>query len=174
MEANDDARRATYTLLQQVLDPTQKDSLRAMAAAAADGAQVLLDDGDLVPVGKGLSIALDAKTGPVDPGLTLASKGRMLEQMSPDITVKPFLPALLSSFYSQDTTGAYPMFHLSDAIAEVNRATPGQPGSYVQKDYQVLLSNVAGFLLDQKRGLSRFITIVRERCGTDTGPDCPK
>ncbi len=163
LEADDNARRATYTLLQQVLDPAQKDALRAMVAAAADGTQVLLDDADLVPLGKGLSLALDPDKGPVDPVLTLTAKGRALEKKSQDIVIQPFLPALLGNFYTIGPDGAYPMFRISDAIAEVNRATPGQPGSFVREDYRVLLDNVANFLSDQERGLSRFITIIRNR-----------
>lgn len=173
LDAQDDARRKTAVLLQQLLDENNQAGLRGMAVATVDATQLLLDDMDLVPVGRGLAAALDVDKGPVDPGLTLLRRSRELA------SDKTLLLHVLANLYTQhDVAGAYPvypMFRIADAIAEVDRATPGQPGPYTPDDYRALLGETAHFLKDQDRGLTRFIDIVQHRCVSGSpDPSCPK
>ena len=85
------------------------------------------------------------------------------------------LIAVLKGMVRADAQGTYPLFHIADAISEVNRATPGQGGDLLPQDYQALLQISGQFLIDQRRGMQRFIDIVRSRClpGSSSGY-CPK
>jgi hypothetical protein len=163
VDADSAARDKLYALLRELLDEKDAAGLRALTAAAADGAQLLLDDGDLVPIGRALSGGLDPVRGPVDPALELARRGHDIEQASKEIEKKPVLVSVLRNLYTPDGTGLYPMYRLSDAIGEVNRARPGQGGAFAAEDYTALLKAVGAFLIDQQRGMTRFIEIVQGR-----------
>jgi hypothetical protein len=45
----------------------------------------------------------------------------------------------------------------------VDRARPGQGGTFTAEDYTTLLTAVGAFLIDQQRGMTRFIEIVQGR-----------
>lgn len=159
------ARAQTYLLLRQTLDDKNPGARAALMVAAVDAVQLLLDEPDLVPVGRGLSRLVDPQTGPALTGVTLLRRGRELERMSSLVAMpKQVLVRLLRSLYQLDTAGVHPMFRLSDAIAEVNRARPGLSGDYTAADYQAVLQNTGKFLIDEQRGLLRFIQIVQSRC----------
>lgn len=174
LSTQDEARHKTYALMQQVLDETNLPLMRALGAGAGDLVQLVPDDADLVPLGRALSGALDPQAGPVDPVLVLAKRGRDLEIQN-DIPGRPVLIAVLKGMVRADAQGTYPLFHIADAISEVNRATPGQGGDLLPQDYQALLQITGQFLIDQRRGMQRFIDIVRSRClpGSSSGY-CPK
>lgn len=163
VDADGPARDKLYALLRELLDEGDSAGQRALLAAAADGAQLLLDDGDLIPIGRALSGGLDPVRGPVDPGLELAKRGHDIEQASREIEKKPVLVSVLRNLYTPDGTGLYPMYRLSDAIGEVDRAKPGQGGTFAAEDYTALLKTVGAFLIDQQRGMTRFIEIVQGR-----------
>ena len=176
LDDNDAVRARTYALLRQALDDQNIGARAALLVAAVDGVQLLLDDPDLVAVGRGLSRIVDPATGPALVGVTLLRRGHELEQQSSLVaTPKQVLVRLLGSLYKADATGRHPMFQLTDAIAEVNRAHPGTAGDYAADDYRDILANTGKFLIDQQRGLLRFIQIVQSRClpgATEAG--CPQ
>lgn len=168
-----DARVATYALLQQLLSPDKGSAnLRSMAIAATDAVQLLLDDRDLVPIGKALAAALDPDQGPTDPALILAQRGRDLEAQSSMVRPedRPVLMRVVNNLFTIPTEstalgGVYPLYRLSDILGEILRETPGQGGDFSSADYRAVLSQLGLFLRDEQRGLPRFIEIVRQRTG---------
>lgn len=178
LNENQYARNSTYGLLQQLLDPEKIANRDAIAVAALDAVQLLLDEPDLLPIGRGIASALVPETGPALTGITLMRRGRELEQKS-DLVPQPkqTLLRLLQKLYEPDASGVYPMFKLSDAIGEVNRAhssTKLATGDFTSEDYRAVLKTTGEFLVEQQRGLLRFLNIVQSRClEGSTAPGCP-
>ncbi len=176
LDDNAEARAQTYLLLRQLLDDKNVGARAALSVTVVDAVQLLLDEPDLLPIGRGLAGLVDPQTGPALTGITLMRRGRELEQKSSLVAMpKQVLVRLLKSLYQLDSSGVHPMFRLSDAIAEVNRARPGLAGDYTGEDYQAVLQNTGKFLVEQQRGLLRFIQIVQSRClpgATDSA--CPQ
>ena len=48
-------------------------------------------------------------------------------------------------------------------LSELNRAQPGVGGPLAGNDYQSILGEVKGFLIDDQRGFTRFLNIVKAR-----------
>jgi hypothetical protein len=150
-----------------------------VAALALDGVQLLLDEADLIPLGRAVASLLNPDSGPALPAVTLLRRGRELEQASALVPApKQTAVRLLRSLYRPDASGVYPMSRLGDAIAEVDRAHPAEgplaTGPLTAADYRALFTTTGSFLLDEQRGLLRFLRIVQSRClGGSTRPGCP-
>ena len=177
LSSDDAARAATYALLRQLFDPQNRVMRDALAVAAIDAVQLLLDEDDLLPIGRSIGGALDPDKGPLLTGITLMRRGRELEQASSLVPApKQVLFRLLSYLFTQDENGLHPMWLLSDAIGEVNRANPGAAigSDFTADDYHSLLATTAAFLVEKQRGLMRFLDIVAARClpGSQNG-GCP-
>ena len=172
---NDQARAKTYALLRGLLDDKNEGARTVMQVVALDGLQLLLADADLTTLGHGLASVVDPKTGPALAGITLLRRGHELEQSSSLVAMpKQVLVRLLRSLYKLDGSGLHPMWRLSDAIGEVNRKNLGAAGDYTAADYRTLLDSTGKFLVEQQRGLLRFIQIVQSRCLPGSGqPGCP-
>ncbi len=161
-----------------MLDPENTGARDALAVAVVDGAQLLLDEPDLIPIGRGISSALKPDTGPALTSITLLRRGRDLENASYLVPApKQTLIRLLQHLYTLDSSGVHPMSRLTDAIAEVNRDHQGNTlatGDFSGEDYRSVLNATGSFLIDQQRGLMRFINIVDSRCLPGaTDPGCP-
>lgn len=178
LNENQYARNSTYGLLRGLLDTDNIANRDALAVTALDSVQLLLDEPDLLPIGRGIASALVPETGPALTGITLMRRGRELEQRS-DLVPQPkqTLVRLLQKLYAPDASGVYPMFKLSDAIGEVNRAhssTKLATGDFTAEDYRAVLKTTGDFLVEQQRGLLRFLNIVQSRClEGSTSPGCP-
>lgn len=160
-------RGATYALLRPILDARNTAARDAVAVAVFDAVQLLLDEADVIALGRGLALALDPESGPIRRGITFMRRGRELEQASELVPApKQVLVRLLGQLYRVDETGLYPMFRLTDAIAEVNRAhgNAQKIGDFTAADYRAVLQSISGFLTSEERGLLRVIDIVRSRC----------
>ncbi len=157
VEADADARDQLYKAIQYLVDEAGNDlAFQTALTTLADEVQTFLDDPDLVPVARVVGQALDPATGPVDPQLTLIKKSR-------DVDTKKILLTLLRNLYRPNSSNVYPASDLSDVLSELNRAHPGQGGSLDADDYRSVLAEVRGFLLDDKRGFTRFLDIVKTR-----------
>ena len=77
-------------------------------------------------------------------------------------TNKAFL-TIARNLYKQDTDGIYPASNLADVLSELNRTQPGVGGPLAGDDYKTILSEVKGFLIDDQRGFTRFLNIVKAR-----------
>jgi len=171
LSADEKARQATYALLRQLLDPSNTAARDALAVAVVDGVQLLLDEPDLIPIGRGVASALHPDSGPALTGVTLMRRGRELELASelipaPSQGPKSVLVRLLSKLYQLDGSGLHPMSRLTDAIAEVNRQhrSAELEADFTADDYRSVLTTTANFLIEEQRGLKRFLNIVRSRC----------
>ena len=143
--------------MQYLVDEADNDLVFQTALTTlADQVQMFLDDPDLVPVARMLGAALDPQRGAVDAQLTLIKRAHDLD------TNKAFL-TIARNLYKQDSDGVYPASNLADILSELNRANPGQGGALYGGDYQSILSEVKGFLIDDQRGFTRFLNIVKAR-----------
>ncbi len=157
VEADPDARDQLYQLLQYLVDEAGNDLVFQTALTTlADQVQTFLDDPDLVPVARVLGVAMDPVTGPTNAQLTLVKKAR-------DVDTKKALLTILRNLYRQNDAGVYPASDLADVISEINRTQPGHGGPLDAGDYKTMLGEVRDFLLDDQRGFTRFLDIVRAR-----------
>jgi hypothetical protein len=157
VEADTDARNQLYGLLQYLVDEADNDLVFQTALTTmADQVQMFLDDPDLVPVARMMGAALDPQRGAVDAQLTLMKRAH-------DLDTKKALLTILRNLYKQDSDGIYPASNLADVLSELNRAQPGVGGPLDGADYQSILGEVKGFLIDDQRGFTRFLNIVKAR-----------
>jgi len=157
IEGETDARNQLYGLLQYLVDEADNDlAFQTALTTMADQVQMFLDDPDLVPVVRMMGAALDPKRGAVDAQLTLMKKAH-------DLDTKKALLTILRNLYKQDSDGIYPASNVADVLSELNRAQPGQGGALSGVDYQSILGEVKGFLIDDQRGFTRFLNIVKAR-----------
>ena len=164
--ADDNARRGIQGLLGHLVNPTAASTFQSVVTTSADLFQLLLDDGDLVPVVRALAPAVDPDGpggGAADALLGLVRRGRERDPQKVLLTV-------LGNLYQGDpSTGLYPLFRLTDSVAEIDRANAGQPGVHgtalTVTDYRALLQTTATFLSDHQRGMSRFLDILSTRNG---------
>ena len=157
IETDTEARNQLYGLLQYLVDEADNDLVFQTALTTlADQVQMFLDDPDLVPVARVMGAAVDPQKGAVDAQLTLMKRAH-------DLDTKKALLTILRNLYKQDTDGIYPASNLGDVLSELNRAAPGQGGALSGPDYQSILGEVKGFLIDDQRGFTRFLNIVKAR-----------
>ena len=157
VESDTEGRNQLYGLLQYLVDEADNDLVFQTALTTlADQVQMFLDDPDLVPVARMMGAAIDPQRGAVDAQLTLVKRAHDLD------TKKAFL-TIARNLYKQDTDGVYPASNLADVLSELNRAQPGVGGPLAGTDYQSILSEVKGFLIDDQRGFTRFLNIVKAR-----------
>jgi len=144
-------------LLQYLVNEADNDLVFQTALTTlADQVQMFLDDPDLVPVARVMGAAVDPQKGAVDAQLTLMKRAH-------DLDTKKALLTILHNLYKQDAQGIYPASNLGDVLSELNRAAPGQGGDLSGTDYQSILGEVKGFLVDDQRGFTRFLNIVKAR-----------
>jgi hypothetical protein len=157
VESDPDARTQLYGLLHYLVDEGSNDLVFQTALTTmADQVQMFLDDPDLVPVARMMGSALDPQRGAVDAQLTLMKRAH-------DLDTNKALLTLLKNLYKQDAEGVYPASNLADVLSELNRSKPGQGGDLSGDDYKSILSEVKGFLIDDQRGFTRFLNVVKAR-----------
>jgi hypothetical protein len=157
VEADPDARTQLYQLLDYLVDEADHDQVFQTALTTlADQVQMFLDDPDLVPVARVMGAALDPQKGAVDAQLTLMKKAH-------DLDTNKALLTILRNLYKQNSDGIYPASDLADVLSELNRAQPGHGGALDGDDYRSILSEVKDFLIDDQRGFTRFLNIVKAR-----------
>jgi hypothetical protein len=155
--ADPDARTQLYGLLNYLVNQANDDLVFQTALTAlADQVQTFMDDPDLVPVAHVLGAALDPDTSTVDKHLTLVKKSR-------DVDAKHALLTILRNLYKQDAAGVYPASTLADVLAQLDRAHPLDTAPLSGDDYKNILIEARDFLLDNQRGLTRFIAIIKNR-----------
>jgi hypothetical protein len=157
VESDTDARDQLYQLLQYLVDESDHDlAFQTALTTLGDQVQTFLDDPDLVPVARVLGAALDPVNNTVDSQLTLIKKAH-------DVDAKHALLTILRNLYQQNSDGGYPASDLSDVLSEINRAHPGQGGPLDAIDYKTLFGEIRDFMIDDQRGFTRFLNIVKAR-----------
>lgn len=157
VEGDPDARNQLYGLLSYLVDEANHDAaFQTALITLTDQVQTFMDDPDLVPVAHVMGSAMDPANDTVDAQLTLVKK-------SHDVDSQHALLTMLRNLYKQNAMGGYPASDLADILSELNRAHPGVGGALAAEDYKSILGEVRDFLLDDKRGFTRFLNIVKAR-----------
>jgi hypothetical protein len=157
VEADPDARTQLYSLLQYLMNEASNDLVFQTALTTlADQVQMFLDDPDLVPVARVLGRAMDPQQAVVETQLNFIKRAR-------DVDTKKVFLSILRNTYHLDDQMIYPASNLADVLSEVNRTHPGQGGDLDATDYKTLLGEIRDFLIDDQRGFTRFLAIVKNR-----------
>jgi hypothetical protein len=128
--------------------------------AAADIVQLFLDDASLLPIAHLMGKAMDPAFGLVDAQVEFLRGAR--EADTTDALVRLLRYAFSDSPQSPGKTA---VGALIDAIAEVHRANPfvDLDRPMAAEDYASSLAAVREFLVEEKRGFLKFVTIVKQR-----------
>ncbi len=126
--------------------------------AIGDLLQLGLDDQDLVPIIHVVGQALDPNKHWLDYHLEFVKRARMSDQ-------NQALVQITRNLYTEYRPGHTAIGDVIDGISEVMRANPYTDlgAHYTAADYKSLLSGVANFLDENKRGLRKFIRIIQTR-----------
>jgi len=179
---NDAARRSLEDLLAYLLNAaSDNDALAGFMESADDMIQVLSDDANLVPLYHVMATAAEPTTkdsaGHLHRGLVDAMTnllGRMsgrayqgtteicADELDPNGVSSTALANLVTPM--RDATGKVtetPLEVVLDAIADVNRTTPGAAGPLQPADLGNASNELSEFFLDPQRGLEQFYAIVK-------------
>jgi hypothetical protein len=154
------SRIALEKLLADVLDPAQPDVFDTMRVGAADLVQLASDDDDLVPLARLAGRLLASDRTYLSTQLALLSR---LHAADVDATLTAVVKRL---FTPNDPTspGVPAVAAIIDGVGEVDRTEPGAaPAPWSAADYGRVFHGIANFLHEEKRGMPRFITIVKGR-----------
>ncbi len=160
LDQNPMARAALEGMIFHALDRERDPAaFAAMTATLADAGQlVLLDDGDIVPIGSALGDVLDPDRGWLDPVLALTGATGQADTGG-------VLATTIRNLVATNADGDLVVSDVIDGVCEVHRARPfddlGQP--LATDDYEAVFRSVAGFLEDEQRGLLKFVAIIQGR-----------
>ena len=133
---------------------------RGLLTITADLLQLLLDDGDLVPIVRKLAPLFDPQNGAVD-GLGWVALRSL--PADPDQVMLQLGKNLLKA----DLNGLYPAYRLGDVLSEIHRARAGEAGVYgsdlSEADMASITQGLGAFLADPMRGAVRLVDIVQNR-----------
>jgi hypothetical protein len=154
------ARTAVEGLLAYAFDETRDpEAFATMATATIDLLQLVLRaQGELVPVARGIGAVLDPERGWLDPLLTMAAATGQAD-------TEGVLAQTLRNLVTEHQPGRTPIGDIIEGIAAVQRVEPfdALDARYTAADYESLLSGIADFVDDEKRGLRKFIRIIQGR-----------
>jgi hypothetical protein len=154
------ARTAVEGLLAYALDETRdRDAFATMVTATIDLLQLVLRaQGELVPVAHGIGAVLDPDRGWLDPLLIMAATTGQVDDEN-------VLAQTLRNLVTEHEPGHTPIGDIIDGIAAVQRVQPldDLDARYTAADYASLLTGIAEFVDDEKRGLMKFIRIIQGR-----------
>jgi hypothetical protein len=156
---NPDAVRELNALIAYLADEqAQGDSFRAALSAIGDVVQLAVDDADMLPLARVVGAATDPANGWVDAQLSFFPAARAADDNAT-------LVALLRHAFTEVRPTHTAVGDIIDAISEVDRVRPfGDLGArYTADDYRQAMDAVAHFLDDERRGLRKFIAIIRGR-----------
>jgi hypothetical protein len=126
--------------------------------AIADVAQIALDDRDLVPIARVIGECIDPQRGWLDAQLEFVKGARASD-------TERALAQMMVNLYSETQPGRTAVGDLVDGLSEVLRDDPYEAigERYTAQDYRAMLNGVADFLDEEKRGLRKFIEIIKSR-----------
>jgi hypothetical protein len=154
------ARKAVEGLLAYALDESRDPGAFAtMVTATIDVLQlVLLAQGEIVPVARGLGAVLDPARGWLDPLLSVAHATGQADTQG-------VLAQTLRNLFTEHEPGRTPIGDIIDGISAVQRVNPRADLDvrYNTLDYQTVLRGIAEFVKDEKRGLRKFIRVIQGR-----------
>jgi hypothetical protein len=176
-------RAETEKLLAYLVNSaSSNDALAELLATTDDIVQVLRDDTNLVPFYHVMASAAATSTtdaqgntqrGVLDATTALLSRiaGRAYDaskneicanELDPDAVLDVALAHLVTPMPGANgQPGETPLEVIVDAIADVNRAAPGDSSKLKGTDYANMANEMSEFFLDPTRGLEQFYAIVR-------------
>ncbi|MBL9002977.1 MAG: hypothetical protein JNJ46_01960 [Myxococcales bacterium] len=164
-QGSPDARQALLKILAAYTTdpgPSAPDAprFRALLTLSADLLQLLLDDGDLVPILRKLAPFFDPQHGAIDGVGWVALRSLPAD---PDQVMLQLARNLLKA----DLTGLYPAYRLGDVLSEIHRARAGESAVYGSElgeaDMASITQGLGAFLADPMRGAVRLVDIVQNR-----------
>jgi hypothetical protein len=182
------ARTETEKLLAYLANAaSSNEALAELLTSADDVIQVMRDDARLVPLYHVLATAAlptqtdaqgNVQRGALDANSAMLARiaGRAFDtagneicarELDPNAVLNVALAHLVtpmpgSGAPGTPTLGETPLEVILDAIADVNRASPGSPAKLDGPDYANASNEISEFLLDPQRGLEQFYEIVRQ------------
>lgn len=154
------ARKAIEGLLAYALDEGRDpDAFASMVTATIDVLQlVLLAQGEIVPLARGIGAVLDPARGWLDPLLSVA-------RATGQADTQGVLAQTLRNLFTEHEPGRTPIGDIVDGIAAVQRQSPrvDLDVRYNTLDYKAVLRGIADFVDDEKRGLRKFIRVIQGR-----------
>jgi hypothetical protein len=159
LQAAPETRRHLEGLVQYLVDEIAYDeAFVASMTSVSDLAQLVLADSDMVPIARVVGDALRPERGWVEDQLTFFKRARQADQTEA-------LTRMMRNLYSEYKPGHTAVGDLVDGISEVMRARPYDDlgERYTAADFRALLGGIANFLDDERRGLRKFIDIIKHR-----------
>jgi hypothetical protein len=184
IRTDDAGRTETEKLLSYLVNSaSNNDALAELLATSDDMMQVLRDDANLVPFYHVMAAAAVPTTtsaqgtvqrGVLDATTALLARvaGKAYDANGNEICARELDPdgvldiALANLVTPMTGTNGQPtetpLEVIIDAIADVNRASPGATTKLLGGDYANMANELSEFLLDPERGLEQFYQIVRD------------
>lgn len=159
LQATPETRLQLEKLMQYLVDEaTSSESFVTSLTAIADVAQIALDDQDIVPIARVIGECIDPERGWLDAQLAFVKGARQSD-------AERALAQMMVNLYSETNPGRTAVGDLVDGLSEVLRDDPYESLSarYTAADYRAMLNGVADFLDEEKRGLRKFIEIIKSR-----------
>jgi hypothetical protein len=176
---DESARVELERILSYLLDAkSSSDALLSLLAASTDGAQLLQDETNLVPLLHALGAALgDDAAQPDQRNLVDATTALLTRltaravddhgdeqcarELDPNQVLTPVLQASVTPVSFAPGRVLSPIEIILDTIADVNRAAPESDAPRSRDDYASITANVSDFLLNKERGMEQFYAIVK-------------
>ncbi len=161
LQQDPETRTQLDSLMNFLVDELATDgdgTFRASITAIADLLQLNLSDADIAPLARVAGQALDPSRGWLDANLEFVRDARESDENEALVT-------MLINMYEETSPGRTAVGDLIDGISEVHRAEPYDDlgKRYTAADFASLMHGLADFLDEEKRGLRKFIAIIRDR-----------
>ncbi|HVV81919.1 MAG TPA: hypothetical protein VHE35_02525 [Kofleriaceae bacterium] len=139
-------------------EASDRDSFVTALTGIADTLQLALDDRDLVPIVNALGEIIKPEHGWVAAQLELVKRARAADTGGA-------LSRLMVHLYDEPQPGESAVGDLVDGLSEIHRTHPFADlgKDMTAEDYRSALTGVADFLSEQRRGLPKFIAIIKSR-----------
>ncbi len=160
-----EARQALFQILAAYTadpGPSSPDAprFRALLSLSADLLQLMLDDGDLVPIVRKLAPLFDPQNGAIEGAGWVALRSLPADP-------NQVLLQLGKNLLKADLNSLYPAYRIGEILNELHRAKAGEPGVYgsdlSEADMQAITAGLGQFLADPMRGAVRLVDIVQNR-----------
>lgn len=159
LQATPETRLQLEKVMQYLVNEAQSsESFVTSLTSIADVAQIALDDRDLIPIARVIGEAIDPQRGWLDAQLVFVRGARAAD-------TNRALSRMMVNLYSEHRPGETAVGALIDGLSEVLRARPYDDlgARYAADDYRAVLEGTADFLDEEKRGLRKFIAIIKSR-----------
>lgn len=154
-------RAALDQLLLSVFDgAAAPEAYATMRGGAADLIQLSANDSELVPLGHLVGALLAPNKTYLATQLVLLHR---MHQADVEATLTNIVARLFRPFDPAGDPGIPALSAIADGVGDVDRVNPGPPAPWSAADYGHVFQEVGAFLVEEQRGMPRFVTIIQER-----------